>query len=532
VRFLVRKIEKQPYIILLQCYFILSIIFFIRSFNFPLHDFAVGYFAGQLIDVGKLSSSLLYDIVKYNEYIWMQGFNNVYVDFYINSPFVASFFYPVSALFEPYESKIVFNFLSVIVFAYSIYNLFKTEQINKIYILIFPFIFITAIKNNILFGQMYLLLTAFLIQGYIAFKKDKNLLGALYWSTVIYLKIFPILLLPYLLFKRKWRALIVLLVCLFSIGIFSVYLNGIEIWTTFLFDILPNTKQNGTYINYAVNAQSIIVYLKFLFQYDSHFNPNAYYNNILIGKSLYFIIQIIIIAFTLQISITKRSNDFALFGCWLLFALLVQPRMVSYTKILFIIPFLVVIKNANNKWQIIFSIIAIAIAVNFSPKWLSRFSLIFQWPVLYFLIIFSILFYSIFVNRLNSKVLLFAILIALPPFITVFVGKKQIDYSSYVLSSKRHFCIYDYYIKDEKLTYNYLSINGKEFQNTDIDVFAIRYTDVVIDKNQIVYKGKQLTQSNDLKIKPSVINEKEIIYLSDKNSRRQAYTLRKLKIPD
>jgi hypothetical protein len=47
-------------------------------------------------------------------------------------------------------------------------------------------------------------------------------------------------------------------------------------------------------------------------------------------------------------------------------------------------------------------------------------------------------------------------------------------------------------------------------------------------KNQLFYKGKQLTFSRDRKKKPMLATDGSIVYLSDKNRGVGFYTLRKI----
>ena len=49
-----------------------------------------------------------------------------------------------------------------------------------------------------------------------------------------------------------------------------------------------------------------------------------------------------------------------------------------------------------------------------------------------------------------------------------------------------------------------------------------------IVNNQIIMNGKQLTNSPDLKKKPVLVNGCEVFYLSDANSRRGAFTIKKI----
>jgi hypothetical protein len=59
----------------------------ISSINFNLHDFSNSYFSARLIS-DNLNSDKLFDIYEFNNYIWNLGYDDVLVDFYLNSPFI------------------------------------------------------------------------------------------------------------------------------------------------------------------------------------------------------------------------------------------------------------------------------------------------------------------------------------------------------------------------------------------------------------------------------------------------------------
>ena len=65
-----------------------------------------------------ISHSHLFDIYEFNYYIWNLGYPDVLVDFYLNSPFTISLFYPLSFIENPYVAKAIFNFISIVFMCY------------------------------------------------------------------------------------------------------------------------------------------------------------------------------------------------------------------------------------------------------------------------------------------------------------------------------------------------------------------------------------------------------------------------------
>jgi len=521
--------NKHSYLLLLP-YFIVCLIFLIRTFNFPIHDFAVGYFSGHLIYDNMLSVDILYDIFNYNEYIWNIGYAEIYVDYYVNTPFLATLFYPIAALFKPFTAKLLFNVFSIVLFSFSFYRLVKYLQIDKIYILLMPLIFIIPIKNNILFGQFYLLLSALLMEVYLATNKGRNINAGICLSLAIHLKIFPVLVFPYLILTKRWRTIATSIVFIILLTILSICITGIDIWQSYLFNILPLTNQNGTSINYAINAQSALVFLKFIFNSDALYNPNGYFDLPKIEKVCHYIFSALLLTFTLQISLKKTNPDYLIFGSWLLFALLIQPRMVSYTKILFVIPLIVLLKFSGKEYYKSIALVLLFVACNFLLRFIYDFPLLLKWPNLLFLLLFATVFYIVAKSKLKYRLCIVSLMLLAPSAISIFQNNNANDKSYYALNEHKHFYISNYFSSGNRLSYNYLSKEGIKIENTNISVESLNSENVEINNNQIYYDGQQITYSNDLKDKASVLNAEKIIYLSDKNSRRKAYTIRLIDI--
>ena len=90
--------------------------------------------------------------------------------------------------------------------------------------------------------------------------------------------------------------------------------------------------------------------------------------------------------------------------------------------------------------------------------------------------------------------------------------------------------VYDYGVENGKLFYEALGKEGKVKEETTIQVQSFETGIVEIIDNQLFYKDKQITSEKSLKAKPILVNGNEIYFLSDYNTRRMHYTLRKINI--
>ena len=81
--------------------------------------------------------------------------------------------------------------------------------------------------------------------------------------------------------------------------------------------------------------------------------------------------------------------------------------------------------------------------------------------------------------------------------------------------SKDHILTYDFEIQENSLIYKYWNNQGVNIQRTDLQIKKVDSINVTLKNNQIYYQNKQLTFDNDHKLKPIVINDNTLVYLSD-----------------
>ncbi len=90
--------------------------------------------------------------------------------------------------------------------------------------------------------------------------------------------------------------------------------------------------------------------------------------------------------------------------------------------------------------------------------------------------------------------------------------------------------IYDYEIRNNELIYTYWMQNGSRKDSIKIDMGKYSQTETEIKDEQIYYQHNGITSSPDRKLKPILIDDKYIIYLSDKNRGVGMYTFRKIEL--
>jgi hypothetical protein len=513
-------------LLLLLCYFLY------QSFSFPLHDFANSYFPAHIVANYNAPEDILFDIYKFNSYIWDLGYEDVLADFYLNSPFNAIVFYPFSLIEDAYLAKVIFNGLSSLLFLLAIYSLFKKFGKRTLLLIItIPILFYVPLRNQILFGQSYFLAFAFVVFGFLWIEKNKEISGGGLLTLAALLKVFPVAYGIPLLFKSQWKVIISAVLIGLVILVLSIWFTGTSVWETYFFEVLPNAIKNKSTVNFQYNAQSIDVFLKTLFVQDAYYNPTAIFNNERLYVIIKWLLKSIIIGIALSLSFSKRKDLYALLSIWIVTLFLMQSRTATYAQILWVIPAFYIFTSKVHAYKKISFFAILFLVCNLPISRLEHLPIIFKFSRLWLTIGLAIFFFFCLNNKINFKYLGLGFLLILPLHLDMFTQVEE-DTSTYVLEKQEYFMIFDFAKNGNFLSYDALGRNGKETIKTSILVSKFDDTSCVIENNQITLNGRQLTKDSSLKKKPILVNECEVYYLTDIRSRRGAFTLKKIDICD
>ena len=523
------------YSILSKCFLPLLLFlgyFFLSSLEFPLHDFSNSYFPAHILANTNESDVILFDIYKYNNYIWNLGYDDVLADFYLNSPFNTIAFYPFIFIQDVYLAKAIFNVFSIILFLLALYGLLKKYGENIRWLVIaLPILFYVPFRNQILFGQTYFLVFALVVFGFLWIEKRQYSIGSGALIIALFLKIFPIAYGIPLIFKREWKAVFFGIFISFIILGLSIWFTGIDLWKTYFFEVLPNAIKNKSTVNFQFNAQSLEVFLKTLFVQDDYYNPTVLFDN----NRMYFIIKCIlksiIVGVALSLSFSNKKNLFALLSIWVVTLFLMQSRTASYAQLLWIIPAFYMSNSTVVLSKKIGFFIILLLLCNIPLSILEDLPIFFKFSRLWLMIGLSILFYSSFNRKVNYKYIVIGLFILLPLHLDMFF-KEKVDASTYVLDHHSYFMIHDFEIEENRLIYKALGKGGEAIEKTTIVITKFDELTCVIKDNQIQYNGLQITNDASIKKKPVLVNDCEVYYLTDANSRRGAFTLKKINICD
>ncbi|WP_084625890.1 glycosyltransferase family 87 protein [Flavobacterium soli] len=500
---------------------LLCIFYMYKAISFPLHDFANYYFGAQFLADGEFNTSIYFPS-EFNKAIADLGFENIFVSYAPNTPFLAVFFLPFTMI-SVVKAKIFFNLISSFLLLLSCFRLFDFYKINLKYAILIPIVFFIPIKNNLLFGQVYFLLFFLLAESLIAYEKQQLKKMSLFLSLSIALKVFPILFLLLFIFKKQYKPLIYICgVCAFLFGI-SLLLTGLEVWVFFLKTVLPRASNGEIATAFVDNYQSVFMFLKRLLVYDEIENPYAFS-----VASSYFPISILAFklgCISLGYFITRNSNNnLQIFSFWILASILLSPYGSTYTFIVLLFAFLTLAKSeiSNFKKILLFGILFLTnnLSVSFFIENQFPFSYVRLFFLIAFFILFMIYFYkkSTFIKAFSMGCFVF--------FMGTFFKQNISKTSTSFLTEESPILIYDYKITNNQLTYFYWNEKG---ENTNsVPLLSNKAEKLELKNNQIYYNNKQLTFDKSNKLKPTLIDQKTILFLSDYERGIGFYTLQKL----
>ncbi len=479
------------------------------AIDFAPHDFANYYFGGFFFREGLFSPDIYFPHL-FNQEIEALGHKNLFVNFAPNTPFLGIVFYPFT-FFSLAIAKIIFNSISLILFLYSLKKIVETFAIKSVYLYIIPFIFLIPIRNNFLFGQVYLLLFFLLTEGFLAYRKNKISKMAFFWSFAIMLKVFPVLLFGMLLFKKKYKAIIYLCIaCVMLLGV-SILLNGFDIWEFYFKSVLPKSGNGEIAGEYVQNYQSMFMFLKYAFP-----------SNMVAFSMFLFLFKLGLLVLSYFVSIHERSK-LKLFAFWMLISILISPYGSTYTNLLLLFPFFYILRKSHSRINKIIVFLVFILITTIPVPYFSEFPFPFSFPRLWLLLLLLLILFKRNLSQINWKQsVIFIVPLAVIYFFLIIPEEKTNNQFSL---SKNHILTYDYEVKDGVLHYNYWSINGEKMQSTETLIKSIDTTSIYLIDNQIFYQNKQLTFGKDNKLKPAIINDHILIYLSDINKGIGFYSL-------
>ncbi|MBA2611897.1 MAG: DUF2029 domain-containing protein [Bacteroidetes bacterium] len=306
------------------------------TFKHPIGDFGNYYYGSKFwregIDPLKFYQDLHFfnvEIRNYEAGPFLENYAPV-------PPFSLIFYWPFTFLKLPI-AKLIFSFLGLVVFCFSLERLIKAIKVFSLAFYLLPFIFFQPLYSNFHHGQTYLLITALLFEFYIAWQNNNKIRIGLIIAFLFALKIFPAFIAIVFLFKKDWKALgwIVCFTLLLQIVVYFVV--GNTVMNYYYMDVFPRLAANDITEPFSYYNQSIYTFLLNAFVFHPYLNPSPFINSTIIAVT----IQLVVYAFVFSVFVTTivRKNQFITFAIALLVLAILNKYSTVYGLMIFL-PFI------------------------------------------------------------------------------------------------------------------------------------------------------------------------------------------------
>lgn len=513
----------------------------------PIGDFANYYYATQAYLAGAPVADT-YEPYAFNIWVNERSPSPVFVNYAPVPPFSILAYLPFSLFKTVGAAKFWFSLIGLGLFGWvyfwvvgsrklgdtidhgpSTINPFSsspspTYNLRLTTLLLLPFLCYTPLLNNLYQGQSYLYLVAALLAGYQFWVQGRRNWAAFFWAIPIALKIFPAILLLFLLLKRDWRTFILTSTLAAGLSFLPVLFIPIEVMVDYFTHILPRLFAGEINDPFTILYQSARVVFDQLFVFDQHLNPSPITDHPGLSQYLYLFFQLFILGMVMAIVCDKRVSAFAGFSIVILGGLLVSGYGSSYSMLLLVFPLLVLFSLGLNAWQMGVALCLLFIAGNMPIYRLQSWPLVMQFPRLYALIAFLLFLFILIRPRLNTKPLLLLLALLL---IKQWVSNgNTATMASYYLADGRHGIIHDYEATETSILLHFFNPQGDQEEALTTDD-ELQFDPKLQVRNQQIFLGdQQLTFVKSRKKKPMLLNENAVIYLSDEGRGVGFYTLR------
>ncbi len=321
--------------------------------DYPLGDFANYYFGAASIP----HSFNIYDSWEFNKFIVESGQARVYANFAPHPPITRYFFLPF-LVFDPSIAKMIFGLIGALLFSFALFRFLQKLELGDYLPLLIPLVFIVPLSINIKYGQSYLWLLFFLVMTFLYSERKRSWWSAIFLTCAILIKFTPILFLIYFLLDRKYALIFKTSIIVAMVVGADIVLSGVNNWIVFFSDIIPRASVGLINSTFSVYHHSVNAFFKSLFIYDADYNPNTLINS----ESAYFLFSrcfAIVLIFATYL-IHKKANRVYVFSLWI-FVLYALPSIGStYSTILLVIPFILMLQNAEG-WKNLSGILIVAL---------------------------------------------------------------------------------------------------------------------------------------------------------------------------
>lgn len=466
----------------------------------------------------------LYDPYSFNRSVQDLGADGLFLNFGVFPPITVLFGIPLT-WFDPSTAKLGLNVIGSLLFLITMFRLLRKLGIPKLKGVGLLVIFTAPLLSNFYQGQIYIIVLVLLVEGWLALEKERYWLSAILWALAAVLKIFPFVLIIYLIWAKQYKqigraGLAVLVLC----GL-SLIVIPLEVWTSYLSEILPKVMAGEFNDPYSMNFQSMGVLLRTLFVEDALLNPAPILSSPFLFKFLETSWKFVVLFFTWKI-MQGANNKWLSFSMMLLFAVVFSGYSTVYSLILLVPLAAFLIQNNSRNHLILLGLMFLAISIKVS--WFSTLPLVFQAPRLWLslavLIGILVLSNATYSWRSIVYVLIFSSILSMK---SIFTSEHS---STLVRLEPTSLLTTGFTAKRGGLVVETFNQFGLQSQLIPMNIEQIDTSSIWVENHQLVNADGYITTGIDQKRNPILVNNSTLYFLSDEGRGPGFFAVRKMDI--
>jgi hypothetical protein len=284
-------------------------------------DFPNYYLVARLLREG-------YSLDRIYDWIWLQrikdhwGLDQSLVGFAGLTPFSALPVFPLS-IFSAIVAKRLWLVANLMFLGGSIELLSRVTSLGRRRVCLLALLAVFPLRSSFLYGQMHLLVLLLVVAAYYFHRRGKQVACAICIAFAGALKVYPLLLGIYFVWKKQWwPALALLCATLLLVGVGYLWF-GASVMHTYATQVLPRSLQGEVLDPYSVHAASGAALFHRLFISEPALNPAPLLNAPWLYAFVYPLWQLVIVVPLLAICNLE-------WGAFVLALLVLSPVPSSY----------------------------------------------------------------------------------------------------------------------------------------------------------------------------------------------------------
>jgi Glycosyltransferase family 87/WD40-like Beta Propeller Repeat len=210
--------------------------------------------------------------------------------------------------FDPLTAKRLWIVINLLLLLVIVQLLSRTTRLSKKHILILILLAALPLRTSFLYGQMHVLVLALITSGFYFYRRNRWIVSGMCLAVAAALKVYPLLYGLYLLRKRQWRCLTVLLGATLTVQVLCYLVFGASTMHTYLYQVLPRSFRGEVLDPYNAQASSGSAFFHRMLLREPDLNPHPLLHSPLSYEILYPLWQAVLLA-PLLCLVSRRSDS-------------------------------------------------------------------------------------------------------------------------------------------------------------------------------------------------------------------------------